>query len=219
MTGARIAVLSIAPAILSAFQTEPDATFKADVNLVSLSVDVTDRHQQRLADLSQSDFTVTENGRPQQIRIFSHESPPLSIGILLDSSSSMWAKLDRRTAASSLVKAIFQGLHPESELFALTFNTEVHVISEFTGKPLEIRSSAIDSVSLDAGTSLYDALVAALCRFAKARYQRQALVVVTDGADQTTEDKEFSEGLTGMVHFGQGATVFQRFSAEEISPR
>jgi Ca-activated chloride channel family protein len=203
------------PAMLLAFQQEPEATFKSDVNLVSLSVDVTDRHQQRLPDLSQSDFTVTENGRPQQIRIFSHESPPLSIGILLDSSSSMWAKLDRRTAASSLVKAIFQGLHPESELFALTFNTEVHVISEFTGKPLD-SLVAIDSVSLDAGTSLYDALVAALCRFAKARYQRQALVVITDGADQHSH-RTLAELIQQVQRAGAQVYMIGLFYPFEVS--
>src|SRR6185295_19940308 len=118
MICARIGTFCMLPAMLLAFQHEPEATFKSEVNLVSLSVDVTDRHQQRLTGLSQSDFTVTENGRPQQIRIFSRESPPLSIGILLDSSSSMWTKLDQRRTAPSVIKAIFEGLHPESELFA-----------------------------------------------------------------------------------------------------
>lgn len=184
MNGARIATVLLAGAMLPAFPQEPEATFKADVNLVSLSVEVTDRHGQRLTNLNQSDFIVTENGRPQQIRIFSHESPPLSVGILLDSSSSMWTKLEQRRAAPFLIKSIFAGLHPESELFAIAFDTEVHVISEFTGKPQEIRDSALNAISTSAATSLYDAVVTGLCRFDKARFQRQALVVITDGADQ-----------------------------------
>ena len=97
---------------------EPEVTFQSNVNLVSLSVHVTDRHQKPAPDLSKADFTITENGRPQQIRVFTHTSPPLSLGIVLDCSLSMRRSLEA-ALTNTFLRSLTQDLHFETEFLSL----------------------------------------------------------------------------------------------------
>ena len=99
------------------------------------------------------------------------------------------------------------------------------LISQFAGshgfyvKVVKKRFSEPDSIDLTSWIPAQSAGDPSEKQISLERGASSIRVFVNRQLVQTTEDKEFSEGLTGMVHFGQGATVFQRFSAEEISPR
>jgi len=78
--------------------------------------------------------------------------------------------------------------HPGSTfrngVFIVAFDTEVRTVTGFTKKQEDLKPVVLQSTPRRAGTSLYDSIVTALCQFKKARYGRQALIVLTDGADQ-----------------------------------
>ena len=186
--------------------------FKVDVNLVSVSVHVTDRRGRDVSGLTQSSFSLLEDGVAQRIAFFGAEEQPASLAILLDTSSSMQAAGKMEHAKAALSELIAAG-HPENQIFYMEFGSELSRVVEIAGSrqglPAISRAAAGHS-----GTALYDAIAVALCRLRQARYLRQALIVVTDGADQHSRLK-----LDELIRTIQGsrAQVYMvgEFSAEE----
>ncbi len=159
-------------------------TFRSEVNLVSVRVRVTDRKGRPIGGLPPSRFELLEDDVPQRIAVFDAGEQPLSWGILLDTSSSMreGGKLDRAKAA--LAGAIASG-HRESEVFFIEFSSRLEAIIESGGQDRRPILHEIAKANAGrTGTALYDAIAAGLCLLRRARHPRQALLVVTDGADQ-----------------------------------
>ena len=63
--------------------------FGSDVDVVNLSVSVADTGRRYVTDLEQQDFTVLEDGVPQQVSVFDQQQAPVSVSILIDCSLSM----------------------------------------------------------------------------------------------------------------------------------
>ena len=99
------------------------------VDLVSLSVSVTDRANHYVADLEQQDFTVFEEGAPQSVTYFRKSEAPLVLTLLLDSSSSMQLKLP--TAQRAAIGFVEQ-LTPADAASVLQFGTRVTTLQELT---------------------------------------------------------------------------------------
>jgi VWFA-related protein len=130
-----------------------------------------------------SSFTLLEDNLPQRITFFAAEKQPVSLGILLDTSSSMrtGGKIEHAKAALRLM--ITAG-HPDDELFYIEFGNKLGDVIELTGEPQRLSAAVSSAVAGRSGTALYDAVAVALCRLRNARHMRQALIVITDGADQ-----------------------------------
>jgi Ca-activated chloride channel family protein len=163
--------------------TESVPTFGSTVDLVSLAVRVSDRKDNEVPDLPAAQFSVYENGIPQKIGFFSAEQQPISLGILLDVSSSMatGGKLDE---AKRALTAIVNAGHPGNEWLFLRFHREVETAVAFTRDRKQILAAISSTRPEPEGTSLYDAVAKALCMMKTAQHLRQALIVITDGADQ-----------------------------------
>jgi Ca-activated chloride channel family protein len=160
-------------------------TLQIKVSLVSVGVRVTDSRGRNVVGLKTEDFSVFDNRTPQKIEFFASEEQAITLGILLDHSSSMAfnAKLERaKESARDLVRATRDG----SEYFYIPFDEEVRVAEDFTTDRQKIES-AIQLTSLGGGTALYDAVVQGVALSKKARLPRQALVIISDGADQHSQ--------------------------------
>jgi len=154
-----------------------EAVFRVETNLQSIAVRVTDKQGNDVHGLSAEDFTLLENGRPRKIAFFGVEYEPLSLTILIDSSSSMESggKLDR---ARTVFGPLFRGNHLEDEVSLLPFADQVGRIQPLTSEQRLDPPRA--KVAMRAGgTALYDALASALCHMRSARHPRQAIVVLT----------------------------------------
>jgi Ca-activated chloride channel homolog len=160
----------------------PQDTLKVNVSLVTVGVRVSDSKGRSVLGLKQEDFSIFEDGVRQQVEFFSSEEQPITLGILLDRSFSMSFKnkLDRaKEAAHVLVRSARDG----SEYFYFTFDDQVKLAADFT-KNRDALHSAIDRTTLGGGTSLYDAIAEGLALCNRATLPRQALVIISDGADQ-----------------------------------
>jgi len=179
---ARIMLLTLLSAADMSMAQEPQATtLRVSVSLVTVGVRVVDAKGRQVSGLHAADFALSEDGVAQRIEFFSSEEQPVSLGILLDRSDSMEpeGKLGRAKIAAQL---LVDACHRESEYLYAPFDAAWHL-----GKFIEDREQVrreIGQTSLGAGTSLYDAVLAALSRCKYAKYGRQALILITDGADQ-----------------------------------
>src|SRR3954453_1365026 len=68
---------------------------RVDINLVTVPVMVTDSHGSPVLDLVKKDFKLLEGENEQRIDYFYSEDAPISVGLIVDLSSSMGNKIDR----------------------------------------------------------------------------------------------------------------------------
>jgi Ca-activated chloride channel family protein len=165
--------------------------FKKDVDEVLLHASVIDDHQHIVTNLNRNDFTVYEDGKPQNIIFFHHEDIPVAMGILIDNSGSMREKRSKvNQAALNLVRSS----NPRDEVFVVNFNDEYYLDQDFTNDLLKLKE-ALEKIDARGGTALYDAVVASADHLQQnARLDKKVLFVVTDG-----EDNESTETLEQAV--------------------
>ncbi len=188
---------SICGLTLLVAQREP-VVFKADANLQTLAVRVTDKQGRDVHGLSAQDFTVFEDGRPQKIAFFESGNQPISLTVVLDSSTSMESshKLGR---ARALIGPLIRGNHPDDEISFEPFTDRVAYFPQLTQEQ-RAKPPAIRVGSNRSGTALYDALATALCHLRTARNVRKAVVVITDGADQHSR-----LGIAQLIHLARAS--------------
>jgi Ca-activated chloride channel homolog len=162
---------------------EQGSSIKLNVDLVSLSVVVTDEKGQVVTDLEQKDFKVYEDRVEQPLRFFSHEDGPVSWGLVLDRSRSMRPMIQEvHQAAMHLVD---EGT-AEDEMFILTFNDETQLVRDFTSDRHQLTNS-IFGLEAHGKTAVFDAVALALERLQDSRHPKKTLVIVTDGEDNRSE--------------------------------
>jgi len=158
--------------------------FRSTTSLQSIAVQVVDGKGNFVPGLTAADFTLLEDGHPQKIAFFGADQQPVSLALLLDSSRSMdfGRKFDR---ARELLAPLIAGHQSNDQIFFAPFTDRIAGFQQLTEDerrhPERIQT---DRGGTARGTALYDALASALCRMRTAENLRQAIVAVTDGADQ-----------------------------------
>jgi len=169
---------------LAAFAHAQDRlpVFTAEANLQSIAVQVTDRQGRDIRGLTAGDFTLLEDGRPQKIAFFGAEEQPISLAVLVDSSSSMQSgnKLGR---VGEILPPLLRGNLPADEIYFAQFTDTVYPLQTLTGDD-RVHPPIRELGTSGGGTAFYDALSTALCTLRGARNLRKAVIVITDGADQ-----------------------------------
>lgn len=159
-------------------------TFRSTVELVTLSVTVTDTDGRQVPGLTGTDFEVLEDGVRQEVKFFTAVNIPLDVVLLIDTSSSMRGKIEMvQAAAHEFVKT----LRPGDRGAVVTFNSAVRVLQAFTEDTASL-GAAIDSARLGGGTALYTGIYVALDHFSKLSRQegelrKSAVVLLSDGED------------------------------------
>jgi VWFA-related protein len=170
--------------IVALFVQRPTYTSHAD--LVVLHVSVLDRHAGYVSNLPRDAFSVTEDGRPQQIEFFQREDTPVTVGLVIDSSGSMRRRRESVIAAGMAFAA---SSNPADELFTINFNERVwpglDEGQEFTSDGDTLRH-ALDRSTARGQTAFFDALSAAMRHLEKGHESRKVLVVVSDGGDNAS---------------------------------
>ncbi len=158
----------------------PEApAFRSDSTLVLVPVTVVDHHGAFVSGLASDAFTLTENGVRQQIRSFSQEDVPVSIGVVLDLSGSMKQVLGM---AKDSLRALMQDANPADEVFLNAVSTRPRTHSGFTRDFDEIlRRVALEKAK--GNTALIDTVYASLKRLQSGIHPRKALLIISDGMD------------------------------------
>ena len=162
------------------------AQVRVDVRLVNVVATVTDGRGQYVHNLTQDDFTLEEDGKKQEISHFSQDNNvPVSVGILLDTSASMDRKI--RTAVEAVDRFI-RRIHPDDEIFLMTFSGEPILRQDFTDDRDRL-SQALRRIFPTGGTALYDALAESVTKIHFSHHDKRALLVITDGEDTASAAK------------------------------
>jgi VWFA-related protein len=173
------------------------------VEEVTLHATVLDEKRRMVTDLTKGDFTVFEDGQPQQITSFRHDDVPVSVGILIDNSGSM---REKRPAVNQAALNFVRASKSDDEVFIVNFNEEPFLDQDYTNN-IGLMKEALEHVASRGGTALYDALVAASDHLRKsAKLDKKVLLVVTDGEDNAS--RETLEKTIRRLAVDGGPTVY-----------
>ena len=153
--------------------------FRSDVEIVIVPVTVTDALDRPILDLPKQNFTLYEGNVEQQIRYFSCEDAPISVALVLDYSGSMSNKIEYEREA---VKEFFTNANPQDEYFVITVSSKPKLIASST-QSIGTIEERLTSTKPAGGTALYDAIYLGINTLRTGRYQRRALVIISDGGD------------------------------------
>ena len=192
-----LAISLLAPALLPAqagAEAEAPPSFRVDVKLVRLLVNVKDSRGELVAGLEAKNFRVFDSGVPQDISVFERQTAlPLSISVLVDTSASTLIKLRyETTSVEKFLHALTNEGNPADAAALYSFDYNVTLLTNFSRR-LSRHSAALRGLKPTGGTSLYDALYLA-SRDLERRQGRHVIVLVTDGGD-TTSAKKYRDAL------------------------
>jgi VWFA-related protein len=174
----------LAPA--SAFQDAPHKVFSSRSEVVLVHVSVLDGKSHLVSGLPEQSFKVFENDQPQTITFFHNQDNPVTVGLVLDCSTSMQRKRDAVIAAGL---AFAQSSHPADELFTVNFNEAVWsglpAAIPFTNDVNQLRE-ALQRSSARGKTALFDAVRFGLNHLGKGQRQKKVLILVSDGGDNAS---------------------------------
>jgi Ca-activated chloride channel family protein len=185
-------------------------TEKVDVDVVQVTVTVSDGHGRFVRGLPQSAFHVSEDGRPQKTSHFASEDVPLELIIGIDISGSMTPAMPKLKKA---VKEFLTAVPPTNAVTLLGFNDNIITLTRKTMDPAE-RARAVDRLAPWGSTALYDVILRGVDMLGR-QAGRKALVIFTDGEDQgshaTLGDVErrlqSSDVTLYMIGQGRGITL------------
>jgi len=164
----------------------PRSDIRVDTNVVLVPVTVTDPLNKYVTGLEKGDFRLFEDKNEQEIAYFGSDDAPLSVGLVFDTSGSMGNKLTRSRQA---VGQFFKTANPQDEAFLVQFNDEPEMVVQFTNQMEEIQNKLLFTRPRGR-TALLDAVYMAIRNMKKARNPRKALLIISDGGDNSSRYTE-----------------------------
>src|SRR5687767_6966891 len=188
-------------------------SIKVDVDVVNILCSVRDKKGAIIGNLTKEDFTLFEDGKPQQIKYFTRETDlPLTIGLLVDVSGSQARLIEEERRAA--FEFFSQVLRKKDMAFLISFGSEAELLQDFTNSPkllqhalqeLKVNSGVgglhpgpVPTASQPRGTVLFDAVYLAASDRLQKEVGRKAMVVLTDGVDQGSSMRR--EGAIEAAH-------------------
>jgi len=166
---------------------------RADVDLVLVPVTITDPMNRLVTGLDRENFNLFEGRDQQDIKTFSSEDAPVSLGVIFDMSGSMGSKIER---AREAVIEFFKTANPQDEFFMITFADKPEEVSDFTSSVEDIQGKLIYTIP-KGRTALLDAIYLGVNKMRQAKYPKKSLLIISDGGDNHSR---YTEGeIRSMV--------------------
>ena len=196
--------------------------FRAGVDLINVSATVTDASGRFVSGLHQDDFLVFEDDVPQEVTHFSAERVPVSLGLVIDTSTSMAGeKWDHATEA--LDRFLLDLLAPQDEVFLYRFSNDPVLVQDWTTDRY-LLSRIMKRLVPRGGTAMYDAVAEAVPLADTGHNRKKAIVVISDGNDnrsqtsvpelkhliRNSEVLVYAIGIDGEEPYSTGSGTFRR---------
>lgn len=231
-----LAVAALLPLAGTPLSSQEKPGISVDVKVVNVLATVRDKHGDLVSNLGKDDFVLEEDGRPQTIAYFSHQTDlPLALGLLVDTSGSQRRVLSEERSASRgfLDNMVREG---QDKAFILHFDREVELLQDLTTSHEKLES-ALDLIEIErpdndpssggpgggqpgsypsrvrGGTALYDAIFLASDEVLKKQQGRKAIIVLSDGVDHGS--RETLESATATAQRADTIVYSIYFADEE----
>jgi Ca-activated chloride channel homolog len=176
-------------------QTE---TIRVETSLVTVPVTVTDSDGRFVTGLTQSDFLISEDGKPQEIATFMATNAPFTVALLIDTSRSTLHYLELiRDAAIGFIKQ----LQPQDRVLVVTFDEKVNFLGDFTSDRGQLQRR-IKSIRSNYLTRIYDAISLTINDKLMPLKGRKAIVVFSDGIDTLSGQATYESTLELVARSG-----------------
>jgi Ca-activated chloride channel family protein len=188
-----------------------DIAESVDVDVIQITAVVTDGDGRFVKGLTQKDFTVYEDDRPQPISFFASENIPLELVAALDVSSSMEGAL---SAVKESAKRFLAGMRPRDQVTLLAFNDIIFTLAR-RETDQEARERAIDLMAPWGGTALHDVIIRSADLLGR-QSGRRSILLFSDGDDQSSiaslQDaiRRIEASDATIYAIGQGRAVHNR---------
>ena len=167
---------------------DQDFQFAVQVQVVTLPVTVTDQKGQFVTDLDKKDFTILDNGTPQRIENFELSSEPLSLVVLMETSSRIQPLLPELNGAGILITQLILG--ESGEAAVLTFDREVKIAQDFTTSEDKIEAALRKLQTGGAQVRLSDAVGRAIFLLQqRPRGRRKVILIISEARDSGSSNK------------------------------
>ena len=170
--------------------------FQSGVEVIAVAATVRDMDGRLAKGLPREAFEIYDDGQQQAVTQFTNERVPVSLGVLIDVSDSMFGQRIK-DARAAVDRFLLDLLDASDEFFVLAFNHEPRFLTGWTSSPDTVRL-ALDAIRPWGGTAEYDAVLAALPFFDKRTKPRASLLLITDGAD-TASDARLRDVRSAML--------------------
>ena len=178
-----LGVAIVASVPMAVAQAPAPPIFGAGIEVINLSLSVTDARGNFITDLGQQDFAVFEDGIRQELSLYTHENLPISLVLMIDTSASMEERL--ATAQAAAIR-FTRTLRPQDLAQVVQFNDRTTTLQTFTSDPPALEA-AIRRTQTAGPTALHNALYVALKDLTRdkrvAELRRRAVVLLSDGED------------------------------------
>jgi len=164
----------------------PRGNIRVESTLVLIPATVTDPLNRFVTGLERENFRLFEDKIEQSVTHFASEDAPLSVGLVFDTSGSMGSKLDKSRQA---VAQFFKTANPNDEFFLVQFNDRPETVVDFTTSLEEIQNR-LTFTQAKGRTALLDGVYMALHKMKKAKNPRKALLIISDGGDNSSRYTE-----------------------------
>lgn len=173
---------------------KPGVTFTSSVNLVKVPVSIFDMSGNLVSHLRIEDFRVWEDQAPQEIRSFGIDRNPVSVVMVLDTSSS---GKEEQKKIKSAAETFAETLAPEDRIALITFDDEVYRNLDWTDDARKLRK-ALSKIRPGLRTALYDAMYLAASDQLKGVDGRKAIILFTDCLNNQSS-VDFKEASTAVL--------------------
>jgi Ca-activated chloride channel homolog len=182
VTGALALAVILSTALAAQQPPAQGPTFKSGTQVVSLFVTVADATRRLVPGLTQDEFEVFDNEKPQPIIFFQNEIQPITVIVMLDTSGSMTLTLDllREAAEQFLIRLL-----PTDKARVGAFNDKIQFSSQFTNNRDQLVTE-VKALDYGNGTRLWDAVAASIDEL-KPVEGRRVVLVFTDGDDTSSK--------------------------------
>ena len=184
-----VAAVSAAPSEIQTLSAQSQVpSFRTGVDMVSVTVTVTDASGRYITDLEQNEFEIYEDRIQQELTFFTRSQLPIALALLIDTSASMERRM--QTAQEAAIGFAYR-LRPQDLASVIDFDSRVNILEDFTNDGARLER-AIRRTAAGGSTSLHNAVYISLKELSKVRartpdeIRRQSIVVLSDGEDTSS---------------------------------